>query len=150
MRPCSATATTAANSAFGMIIRVSEILKRRQVAALQSASREYPCIRVIRSSLLSPNPRHDVTMQRFNESREAKPHSWPFSPRDEWRRRDASDIDGLSREAEWSFWEKRYRRQSREGSGERAGTRTSFKGAGASKSIRPRAGVVTEEMGLKA
>jgi hypothetical protein len=23
---------------------------------------------------------------------------------------DASDIDGLSREAEWSFWEKRHRR----------------------------------------
>ena len=35
------------------------------------------------------------------------------------------------------------------GSGERAGTRTSFKGAGASKPIRPKADVVTEEMGLK-
>ncbi len=30
------------------------------------------------------------------------PNSWPFSPRDEWSRRDASDIDGLSREAERS------------------------------------------------
>jgi hypothetical protein len=30
----------------------------------------------------------------INESCEAKPHSWPFSLRDEWSRRDASDIDG--------------------------------------------------------
>jgi hypothetical protein len=28
------------------------------------------------------------------------------------------DIDGQTREGEWSFWEKRHRRQSREGSGE--------------------------------
>ena len=40
---------------------------------------------------------------------------------------DACDMDGSNREAEWSFWEKRHRRQSREGSGERAGKRTSFK-----------------------
>ena len=33
----------------------------------------------------------------------------------EWSRTDASDIDGLSREAEWSFWGKRHRRQSRDG-----------------------------------
>jgi hypothetical protein len=39
------------------------------------------------------------------------------------------------REVKWSFWEKRHRRQSREGSGERAGTRTSFKWAGAHESI---------------
>ena len=39
----------------------------------------------------------------------------------QWSRRDASDIDGLSREAEWSFWEKRHRRQSRQGSSERVG-----------------------------
>jgi hypothetical protein len=40
-----------------------------------------------------------------------------------------------SREAEWSIWEKRHRRRRREGSGERAGTRTSFKRAGANESI---------------
>jgi hypothetical protein len=44
-------------------------------------------------------------------------------------RGDASDMDERKREVEWSFWEKRHRRQSREGSGERAGTRTSFKWA---------------------
>ena len=32
-----------------------------------------------------------------------------------------------NRQIEWSFWEKRHRRQSREGSGEEAGTRPSFK-----------------------
>jgi hypothetical protein len=36
-----------------------------------------------------------------------------------------------NREVEWSFWEKRHRRQSRKGSGEEAGTRPSFKWAGA-------------------
>ena len=40
-----------------------------------------------------------------------------------------------NREVEWSFWEKRHRRQSREGSGERAGKRASFKWAGAHESI---------------
>jgi len=41
-----------------------------------------------------------------------------------------------NREVEWSFWEKRHRRQSREGSGEEAGTRPSFKWAGAHESVR--------------
>jgi hypothetical protein len=41
-----------------------------------------------------------------------------------------------NREVEWSFWEKRHRRQSREGSGEEAGTRPSFKWAGAHESKR--------------
>jgi hypothetical protein len=40
-----------------------------------------------------------------------------------------------SREAEWSFREKRHRRQSREGSSEEAGKRTSFKRAEANESI---------------
>jgi hypothetical protein len=30
-------------------------------------------------------------------------------------RGDASDLDGQNREVEWSFWEKRHRRQSRDG-----------------------------------
>src|SRR6266478_6676779 len=51
-------------------------------------------------------------------------------------RGDASDIDGQNREVEWSFWEKRHRRQSREGSGEEAGMRPSFKWAGAHESAR--------------
>src|SRR5881275_322386 len=52
----------------------------------------------------------------------------------EWSRGNASDMDGQNREVEWSFWEKRHRRQSREGSGEEAGTRPSFKWAGAHES----------------
>jgi hypothetical protein len=41
-----------------------------------------------------------------------------------------------NREVEWSVWEKRHRRQSREGSGEEAGTRPSFKWAGGHESMR--------------
>jgi hypothetical protein len=41
-----------------------------------------------------------------------------------------------NREVEWSFGEKRHRRQSREGSGEEAGTRPSFKWAAAHESTR--------------
>ena len=33
----------------------------------------------------------------------------------EWSRGDASDIDGKTEKVEWSFWEKRHRRQSRDG-----------------------------------
>ena len=33
----------------------------------------------------------------------------------EWSRGDASDIAGQNREVEWSVWENRHRRQSREG-----------------------------------
>ena len=62
----------------------------------------------------------------------------------QWSRRDASDIDGLSREAEWSFWEKRHRRQNCQGSSERVGEGASFKGAGASKSICPLADLMSE------
>src|SRR6266496_956487 len=40
-----------------------------------------------------------------------------------------------NREVEWSFWEKRHRRQSREGSGEEAGTLPTFKWAGAHESM---------------
>src|SRR5436190_8142150 len=48
----------------------------------------------------------------------------------EWSRRDASDIDGLRREAEWSFWEKRHRRQSRGVGGKRAGDANEFQRSG--------------------
>ena len=41
-----------------------------------------------------------------------------------------------NRKVEWSSGEKRHRRQSREGSGEEAGTRPSFKWAGAHESMR--------------
>jgi hypothetical protein len=41
-----------------------------------------------------------------------------------------------NRQVEWSDWEKRHRRQSRESSGEEAGTRPSFKWAGAHESTR--------------
>ena len=34
-----------------------------------------------------------------------------------------------NRQVGWSFWEKRHRRQSREGSDERVGRRTNFNGA---------------------
>jgi hypothetical protein len=44
-----------------------------------------------------------------------------------------------NREVEWSFREKRHRRQSRDGSGEQAGKRTSFKCAGGHESTRVRA-----------
>ena len=40
------------------------------------------------------------------------------------------------REAEWSFWEKRHRRQSREGSSERVGEGASVKRAGTLESNR--------------
>ena len=46
----------------------------------------------------------------------------------EWSRTDASDIDGLSREAEWTFFgESDIEGKAAMGSGERAGKRTSFK-----------------------
>ena len=45
-------------------------------------------------------------------------------------RGDASDIDGQNREVERSFWEKRHRRQSREGSGERARDANEFQMGG--------------------
>jgi hypothetical protein len=48
-------------------------------------------------------------------------------------------MDGPSREIERSFWEKRHRRQSREGSGERARKLVSFMWAGAHESISIRA-----------
>jgi hypothetical protein len=49
----------------------------------------------------------------------------------------APSIGGLSREAEWSFRESDIEGKAAMGSGKRAGTRASFKRAGASKSIRP-------------
>ena len=54
----------------------------------------------------------------------------------------------VSREAEWSFWEKRHRRQNCQGSSERVGEGASFKGAGASKSIHcPLADLMSEVRG---
>jgi len=38
--------------------------------------------------------------------------------------------EGGSRQAEWSFWEQRHRRQSREGSGERAAVANEFQMSG--------------------
>jgi hypothetical protein len=48
-------------------------------------------------------------------------------------RGDASDMDGENREVEWSYWEKRHRRQSREGSGERAGDANEFQMSGSER-----------------